>query len=308
MRTSDGAIGLSRWWRGDHAAAYDVTGPVGMGELLRRLSTLMQATGIDSFKFDAGEVNWLPDGFQLNNEALNPGCYAEHYALLALKTDPKRRLQEVRVGFQTQKLPIVVRMMDKDSRWGLDNGLHSVLTTALTFGILGYPFVLSDMIGGNGYCGGSESNDYTCYPSVELYIRWLQLATFLPIMQFSFPPWHYNSSVIALAQRFVRLHERLAQKYFIPLAKMACKEPAPIIRPLWWLDPKDDVAFSINDEFVIGDAVLVAPVMKEGSRQRDVYVPRGKWRQATSKKWTKGPTWLRHVPVHLEEILYFYSD
>ncbi len=56
---------------------------------------------------------------------------------------------EVRTGCQTQSLPIFVRMLDKDSNWNItDNGLKSVVTTALVMGILGYPFILPDMIGG----------------------------------------------------------------------------------------------------------------------------------------------------------------
>jgi len=44
-----------------------------------------------------------------------------------------------------------MRQWDKASIWGLDNGLESVVTGALTLGILGYPFVLPDMIGGNDW-------------------------------------------------------------------------------------------------------------------------------------------------------------
>jgi myogenesis-regulating glycosidase len=49
---------------------------------------------------------------------------------------------EVRTGCQTQDLPIFVRMLDKDSKWGFDNGLRSVITTALVQSILGYVFIL----------------------------------------------------------------------------------------------------------------------------------------------------------------------
>ena len=50
---------------------------------------------------------------------------------------------EVRVGSKTQDLPIFVRMLDKDSKWTIEeNGLKSVLTSALVMSILGYPFVL----------------------------------------------------------------------------------------------------------------------------------------------------------------------
>lgn len=69
-------------------------------------------------------------------------------------------------------------MGDKESRWGYDNGLKTIIPTALTFSILGYPFILPDMIGGNGYTYG-ENDDIelteTVLPDRELYIRWLQV-------------------------------------------------------------------------------------------------------------------------------------
>ena len=69
-------------------------------------------------------------------------------------------------------------MGDKESRWGYDNGLKTIIPTALTFGILGYPFILPDMIGGNGYTYKDEDTielTETVLPDRELYIRWLQV-------------------------------------------------------------------------------------------------------------------------------------
>ena len=77
-------------------------------------------------------------------------------------------------------------MFDKDSRWGYDNGLKSVITTLLHFAVLGYPFVLPDMIGGNAY--GDK-------PSAELYVRWMQANAFMPSVQFSIVPWDYSPEV-----------------------------------------------------------------------------------------------------------------
>jgi len=57
---------------------------------------------------------------------------------------------KVRCGYRSQRFPVFVRMGDKESRWGTDNGLRSLIPTALTMGLLGYPFILPDMIGGNG--------------------------------------------------------------------------------------------------------------------------------------------------------------
>jgi len=54
-------------------------------------------------------------------------------------------------------------MLDKDSVWGYDNGLKTLIPTLLHFGILGYPYTLPDMIGGNAYNGQM--------PSKEMFIR-----------------------------------------------------------------------------------------------------------------------------------------
>ncbi len=100
---------------------------------------MRQISGINSFKFDAGEVGWLPKDFALLDATRSPNEYSEKYARMAAHMGP---MIEVRVGSGTQDLPIFVRMLDKDSKWGFNNGLKSVLTTALTFSILGYPFIL----------------------------------------------------------------------------------------------------------------------------------------------------------------------
>ena len=90
------------------------------------------------------------------------GRYHKAWVALAEQTDKSNR-QEVRVGYHTQTQPLFVRMMDKFSNWGHDNGLKSVIPCALTFVILTY--VLLDMIGDKAYDN---------LPDPELYIRWMQ--------------------------------------------------------------------------------------------------------------------------------------
>ena len=65
----------------------------------------------------------------------------------AIRTDFPHFFQ-VRCGYRSQKYPVFVRMADKESRWGYDNGLKTLIPTVLTLGILGYPYILPDMIGG----------------------------------------------------------------------------------------------------------------------------------------------------------------
>ena len=93
----------------------------------------------------------------------------------------------VRVTHKTQAYPIFVRMIDKDSKWTFENGLPTVLTTALLMNIHGYSFVLPDMVGGNAY-----GNDTV---TKEMFIRWLQANTFLPSIQFSIAPFDFDNEV-----------------------------------------------------------------------------------------------------------------
>ena len=74
--------------------------------------------GIDSFKFDAGEANWLPSSIILNDTIERshwPAAFTTAYVDAVSKFGP---MIEVRVGRRTQHYPIFVRMLDKDSNWG----------------------------------------------------------------------------------------------------------------------------------------------------------------------------------------------
>jgi len=77
-------------------------------------------------------------------------------------------------------------MSDKSSTWSIENGLKAVVTTLLAMNMVGYSFVMPDMVGGNGYVD---------LPNKELFIRWLQANTFMPTMQFSYVPWDFDREV-----------------------------------------------------------------------------------------------------------------
>ena len=75
-------------------------------------------------------------------------------------------------------------MIDKDTKWGYQNGLKTLITTLLQMNMVGYPLVLPDMIGGNVYGDDVLKR--------ELFIRWLQANTFMPALQFSRVPWEFD--------------------------------------------------------------------------------------------------------------------
>ncbi|XP_044299801.1 myogenesis-regulating glycosidase-like [Varanus komodoensis] len=191
------------WWNGV-GAILDFTNPSARDWFQSHLRQLSSKYHISSFKFDAGETCYLPDQFSSFQPLLDPSTWSRQYAEMAA---PFYELAEVRVGYRSQDIACFVRIIDRDSIWGHELGLKSLIPTVLTIGLLGYPFILPDMIGGNFF--PNKTDGAVEIPDRELYIRWLELSAFMPSMQFSIPPWLYDREVVDIALKFTRLHEAL---------------------------------------------------------------------------------------------------
>ena len=138
--------GITKWWDGE-GGILDTTNKYAVEWFIKKLKDF-QYLPIDGFKFDAGETDYLPYAYEFSEPQANPNYFSKNYVELVAA---KVKLAEVRVGYKSQSLPILVRQIDQTSTWGTANGVQSVLTATLTFGILGYFFVLPDMVGGNAY-------------------------------------------------------------------------------------------------------------------------------------------------------------
>jgi len=254
--------GFTIWWNGI-GKCLDVTNPSAVQWFQNSLRNLVDEVGVTSFKFDAGELTWLPHGYTTHTELAMPNDFTRSYAEMCFDVDRDLRALEIRVGVRTQRLPVFVRLMDKESRWDGDNGLATLIPHVLTFGLLGYPFALPDMVGGNAYHG---------LPDRELYVRWLEANALMPAIQLSIPPWQYDDEVVEMARKMLRLRQRYAD-IIVQLAREATTTGWPIVRPLWWLAPTDEVAQIVDDEFLLGDRLLVAPVIVRSATSRRVYLP-----------------------------------
>ena len=282
--------GILKWWNG-WAVAVDVTKPSAYNWFLDRLQAFQKNYTIDSFKFDAGSVSYLPFEYTLNGTNI-PSSYSVEYAKLASEIN---NMVEVRVGDHSQDLPVFVRFLDRDADWDTAMGLKSVIPTVLTFGILGYPFILPDMIGGNGN------------PSKELFIRWMQLNAFLPSMQFSIAPWDFDTETIAIAQNMMKIRSTIMPT-LLEGVNSTIDTGDPIIRPLWWIAPDDETALTIDQQFMVTDVYLVAPVVAEGARNITVYLPKGVWMEEFGSKaehtMTEGGTVFYNI-TSLADVFYF---
>ena len=110
--------------------------------------------------------------------------------------------------------------MDKSSAWGHDNGIETMIPHLLNFGVIGYPFVLPDMVGGNAFPPGT--------PDRELFVRWVELNVFLPSIQYSIAPWDFDAEVLTMTRAMTELHQQYAAPRIIALARTT--RPSPALR------------------------------------------------------------------------------
>ena len=285
--------GITKWWNG-MGGILDTTNEKARKWFQKRL-TEFQKVRIDGFKFDCGEMNYLPLNYNFTNKQPNPNYYSKYYVILASQFP----LSEVRVAYKTQRYPVFVRILDRSSAWRTENGLQSVLNAVLTFSILGYPYVLPDMVGGNAYIAK---------PSKELYVRWAQLSAFLPGVQFSIPPWDYDKETVNIVKQALNIRKQLFPVMY-KTANESQYTGAPIIRPLWWYWPDDHETFIIDTEFMLGDEYLIAPVLHQNIMSHAIYLPAGVWQEQWNQRNVLNMTVgaFQHYNVTLWDICYFRS-
>jgi alpha-glucosidase (family GH31 glycosyl hydrolase) len=206
--------------------------------------------------------------------------------------------EETRVGVLAQSTGVVQRLIDKQSVWGLENGLAAIVPEAITVSVRGFAYLMPDMIGGNEY------DQDRIEP--ELLIRWAQASALMPLMQFSKGPWRFGEEAVRLSRDASALHQRFAP-YLIKLAHQFPVTGDPILRPLWYNSPEDDGTFKISDQFMIGNDVVVAPVLQKGATRRKLYLPEGRWKEWKSGKIQEGKRWIE-VAAPLDTLPLFVRD
>lgn len=286
-----------------------------------RFEALKSKYEIDGFKFDAGEKDYIPTNYQFFDESIwHMGQYTQKYAEFCGQFGGNG---EMRAAFKQQaKYPGWTRFLDLTSSWAAGNGLRSIIPKALTFSITGYPWLMSDMIGGNQ--GGVDQ--VWEVPERELFIRWAQLAMFLPTVQFSLTPWEpgYDAFVQENAVKMAQLRNKFVLPILLEFqedkSKLGTKEFGFPVTPLWWLDlPENPPAevFTTSNQYLVGTKILVAPIDRKGETARDIYFPGNAshvWRkidcqslEVTDQTFTGGQL-IKNHPLSLSEVGLFIRE
>jgi alpha-glucosidase len=185
-------------------------------------------------------------------------------------------------------------MGDNRSTWDL---LWLSLPMAMGLGISGQPFVGADI---GGFAEHSEG---------ELLARWYQCAAFTPFFRNHNSagskdqyPWSYGAAVETICREAISERYRL-MPYLYACFMEAAETGAPVQRPLIFDHQDEGATRNLDDEFLLGRHLLVAPVVAKGQTARHLYLPQGTWRDWWTGELVQGgrhllvPTPLERIPV-----------
>jgi hypothetical protein len=255
-------------------------------EWWQKLHELLIDVGVDGFKTDGGER--MPDEWFHN---LHP-YYYQHAVLDAFRVKAKTGMTFARSGTAPCSGNTTFWGGDQPSSW---NDFPRVVRAGLSAAMSGFSY------------WGHDIGGYSGTPTKNLYIRWLELGAFSPIMQLhgTTPrePWYYDDETVRIAKYYFDLRWRL-RDYLLAAAKVSRTEGVPMWRPLLYEFATDPTTYDIDDEFFLGDDLLIAPVLSEFG-ERKLYLPRGEWVNAWTKEKFTGPKTisvrpdLAEIPVYV---------
>lgn len=267
IRTPEGKPAIAEWWNGQ-SNILDLSDDRAIAWFNDQLDRLTAETGVDGFKFDAGDMAHFRDDFVCRK----PMC-AHEYSQAWAKIGERFPLNEYRACWKQEGKPLAQRLSDKNHSWELRDGLGSLIPNGLAQGLLGYAFTCPDMIGGGEYMNFLENSSNL---DMELIVRNAQCAALFPMMQFSVAPWRVlDKTYLDLCIEAARVHTAYGEKIHA-LAREASKTGEPIIRSMEYDFPGCGYEH-IRDQFMLGDDLLVAPVLKKGAVSRDIVFPAGTW-------------------------------
>ena len=183
---------------------------------------------------------------------------------------------------------------DTESSWPM---LRQTVQTVLGLGMSGVPF------------SGPDIGGFRGSPSPELYLRWFQLSTFLPFFRTHSArdsedrePWTAAPDHLNAIRSLLLLRYRL-MPYLYTVVWHASRTGHPPVRPLFWPDGRNPALWPVEDAFLLGDALLVAPVLEQGASGRTVQLPPTVWHdfwhdetfEGGQEVWLSGP--LQRIPL-----------
>ena len=304
---------------------YDATNPAAREFIWNECKKNYYGYGITAFWLDCAEPEFLPPHFEHYNYSVGPaekkaGLYPLSHAkafydgmTAAGQKDAVNLTRSAWVG--SQRYGAVVWSGDIRSTF---ETIRAQVCAGLNIGIAGIPWWTTDTA---GFIGDVTDPDYN-----ELLIRWFQFSTFSPVLRLhgylgpygQFPRlsenrnsggyvhtaqphelWSHGEEVYEILKKYIEIRIRL-KDYLAALGREASKSGAPIMRAMFLEFPDDPNCWELQEQYMLGDRYLVAPVMYKGAREIEVYLPEGEWKCFhTGKKFLGGQTVTVPAPLDI---------
>ena len=287
-------------------AFYDPTNPEARDALWSHLHEHYYKRGIRTFWLDACEPEMRPTPpHQLSYHAGTGTEVANVYP----REHARGVYEHLRAVGEDEPLALVRSAWAGSQRYGVALWSGDIPTTfgaladsvraGLNVAMSGIPWWTTDI---GGFHGGDPDDE----AFRELVVRWFQFAVFCPILRmhghreprtFSGPVgigggpnelWSYGPKAESAMTKALRLRERL-RPYLHQHLRAGQKSGLPLMRPLFLEFPDDESTWDVDDQFMFGPDVLVAPVTGHGARTREVYLPAGaNWTDGQAREYSGG--------------------
>jgi 1,3-alpha-isomaltosidase len=296
VQKAEGKPYANRGWWFPRALLPDFTSAEARAWWTAKRRYLVEELGIDGFKTDGGEHAWGNDlrysdgtrGAETNNRY--PVLYAAAYHEL-MNGLGREGVTFSRAGYTGSAAYPCHWAGDEDSTW---QAFRASITAGLTAGACGIFFWGWDLAGFSGEL-----------PTAELYMRSAAAACFAPIMQYHSEyhqrapsrdrtPWNVaeqtgDPRVLEVYRCFAEVRMRL-QSYLRAQARRSVSNGRPLMRALFFEFPDDPRIWDFPYTYLLGDDLLVAPVVEPGTEEQHVYLPDGEWIDPWTRETFSGPT------------------
>lgn len=284
---------MVKWWNG-YSAVLDLSNPDTWNWFQMQMDYLQNTYGVDGFKFDAG----APEYYPADAVYFEPECHTFRQTQKFTEFASQYPFSELRETCNQPQFCAAQRLSDKGHSW-TENGLAMLIPNSIAQSIMGYQFICPDMIGGGEYSNMTENADKL---DQELLIRSTQASALLPMMQFSAAPWRImDTQHYACCRKAVDLHTKFAD-YILKTVQDSLSSREPVVQPMEYAFAHQGMQW-LNQQFMLGEKLLVAPVMEKGATTMQIALPQGTWTADDGTVYKGNQT--IEIAVSLDRLPYF---
>lgn len=306
-------------------AEIDPTNPAARKFIFKKLKENYLDNGVDLLWFDEAEPEIHPE--QFDNIITYEGrgdemalLYPYYYSQLVydgLKEMGREDIITLSRAAYTGAQKFGTLVWSGDIRSSFES-LTEQVKAGLNMSMCGIPWWNTDI---GGFYGGDITSEYMR----ELIVRWFQYGVFSPVMRLhgsrdgadrtrdikeptggDNEVWSYGEKNTPILSELIKLRYRLIP-YIKKQMETASREGIPVMRPMFFEFPEDEICYKTGDQYMFGDDILFAPITVQGQTKRKVYLPEGIWVSTKDRMVYEGSQWIE-AEAEIDEFIAFVKE